>query len=337
MPRTPDKNNIPVSDEIVESMRIVGAPLFAIEDMLLIDNRLLNCIGLYFTYIIFFQKYNRTPTIEELTKLGCGSAPKLAAIRKELIEHGYLESVVIRKEGRIVAKRTKITSPRLKNLNIRKPTDNMFINKHIYTPILEEEKLGICSSCKYKKIKELDPSKKLSKSKSFPREDDFNLIWHQHPRKVNKVDAKKAWKSKPVQDALPAIKDLLTAHTLDKEKNAWESGDPSFIPHLSTWFRGHRWLNHMNDPKTSTNILIKIKEIYGFSNADIIEEMINEMETVYPEADLRKMTGNAKAFVKWLNKGKEAGIPSATKKSSLKDILPPNGLYWKLYRKEKSE
>ena len=62
----------------------------------------------------------------------------------------------------------------------------------------------------------------------------FNeIFWPNYPRKVNKVQALKAWMQlKPTEKIIQAIlKDLPRFRTRDKE----------YIPHASTYLRNRRW------------------------------------------------------------------------------------------------
>lgn len=74
--------------------------------------------------------------------------------------------------------------------------------------------------------------------KKHSGEPEFDQFWLAYPRKVKKPEALKAWKA-TAKDRPPL------AELLDHLSNrAWPS-DPKFIPHPSTFLRGHQWADDL--------------------------------------------------------------------------------------------
>lgn len=67
----------------------------------------------------------------------------------------------------------------------------------------------------------------------------FDQFWLAYPRKVGKLDAKRAW------DALggdrPGIEALLESIAKAKRSSQWSRDGGRFIPHPATWLRQGRW------------------------------------------------------------------------------------------------
>lgn len=79
---------------------------------------------------------------------------------------------------------------------------------------------------------------KKIKRPSLVVDDLFEQFWLAYPRKVKKPEALKAWRS-TAKDRPPL------AELLDHLSNrAWPS-DPKFIPHPSTFLRGHQWADDL--------------------------------------------------------------------------------------------
>ncbi len=63
----------------------------------------------------------------------------------------------------------------------------------------------------------------------------FEDFWTLYPRKVAKLDAKKAW-ARVAADHHVFILTALVAW-----RQVWRDKDPNYLPHASTWLNGERW------------------------------------------------------------------------------------------------
>lgn len=82
------------------------------------------------------------------------------------------------------------------------------------------------------------PKGHKSSSKELPK--DFETFWTAYPKKVNKLDAVKAWKT--VDAPIDVIINALDAQ---KKTPQWTKDDGQFIPYPATWLRGRRWENEV--------------------------------------------------------------------------------------------
>jgi hypothetical protein len=69
----------------------------------------------------------------------------------------------------------------------------------------------------------------------------FDQFWNVYPRKQNKPDAKKAWRR--TINARPELSTVISAVLDQCKSEQWMQG---FIPHASTWLRGHGWNDKMS-------------------------------------------------------------------------------------------
>lgn len=63
----------------------------------------------------------------------------------------------------------------------------------------------------------------------------FDALWLLYPKKVARLDAKKAWDRLNVADRLAAVIGLVAW------RQVWLRGEMQFAPHCATWLNGHRW------------------------------------------------------------------------------------------------
>lgn len=71
-------------------------------------------------------------------------------------------------------------------------------------------------------------------------ETPFEIFWSLYPRKVGKRTAEAAFNAAVNRGNSPeAIVDGLRGQTF--------AADPQFIPHPTTWLRGDRWLDEVDD------------------------------------------------------------------------------------------
>lgn len=82
------------------------------------------------------------------------------------------------------------------------------------------------------KIEIIDPKKEQDELEAM-----FEDFWREYPRKVNKVNAFKAFKK--VCRNREMLATLLAALSQHRKTEQWKT--PTLIPHASTWLNGHRW------------------------------------------------------------------------------------------------
>ena len=72
---------------------------------------------------------------------------------------------------------------------------------------------------------------------------DFDLFWESYPKKLNKADAIKAWKS--VKADLQTILDALQ---WQKDLPDWKKESGQFVPYPASYLRGRRWEDEKPQP-----------------------------------------------------------------------------------------
>ena len=75
--------------------------------------------------------------------------------------------------------------------------------------------------------------------------DHFKEFWNQYPRKVNKVNAEKAYLKATQKFTHQEILHGLMKYTFNPDRQ--------MIPHASTWLKGERWNDEPTDYATRTN------------------------------------------------------------------------------------
>lgn len=90
------------------------------------------------------------------------------------------------------------------------------------------------------------PPKKPARKDAKSPVDGFDEWWKQYPKKVGKLDAKKAYRAAIKQGATPQdLLDGLQRHTANwKAKNT----EPKYIPHPASWLRKGRWEDEFTTP-----------------------------------------------------------------------------------------
>jgi hypothetical protein len=73
--------------------------------------------------------------------------------------------------------------------------------------------------------------------------DDFNIFWEVYPKKLNKSDAIKAWKSVNVD-----LQTILDALQWQKELPDWKKENGQFVPYPASYLRGRRWEDEKPQP-----------------------------------------------------------------------------------------
>jgi hypothetical protein len=101
-----------------------------------------------------------------------------------------------------------------------------------------------CNDAERPKRKKKKESKTEPKNLSSPDGDGtFDRFWNAYPRKVGKVDARKAWDKANLDATL--VDTILLAIEAQKDGGDWREGDGKYIPHPASWIRGGRWLDEV--------------------------------------------------------------------------------------------
>jgi hypothetical protein len=202
-------------------MKGVFLPNEIMNQLLQIPDHTWNAIALYVIYATFIQTENRIPSIEEIRKnIPGGGEHRISVARKALTENGFLKTQTIRRDdGTFVTKQTVLTSPEYGFPRQGEPYGKLLLRNNITS----------------------QQPKSAAGVREIPRSGDFERLWKQHPRKVNKVEARKAWKQQDEAKVLPPIGSLLAAHLRAIEEENWSDDRMQFIPHLSSWLRAQRW------------------------------------------------------------------------------------------------
>lgn len=326
MPRT-DKTPV-VSErdlthtiEVDPSIDFFGLSLAQAHYILSEAERPADALLLYMTYKMLYQEHKRVPSIPTLSKTLKWGKEKLTSVRNALKELGLIEDIKIKEDGtgRFIATRTRLRDTGFPAPG-KTPSNTL---KSINTPDSDKTSSGcVCKDCSCS-------TKEKKPPKSFPREQDFNSLWSINMHKTNKEDAKKAWKSQPVQKHLPSKDELIEAYEADAEKKGWATADQKHIPYLSTWLRGKCWRNHTGEPASTDggiHIMQQLKKIDGIEDARQLKaEILDEFPSRAPKKLIRK-------YVKWLV-GSDS--PPATDKDSIKDVLvrsrKPESKYWNAF------
>jgi putative uncharacterized protein 15 len=124
--------------------------------------------------------------------------------------------------------------------------DNLDADAAAYTSVTEppvEEKEGDMLP-----INTAPPKKPARKDTDKPA-DGFDEWWKQYPKKVSKLDAKKAYRAVIKQGATP--QDLLDG--LQRHNANWKANntEPQYIPHPASWLRKGRWEDELSTPASN--------------------------------------------------------------------------------------
>lgn len=78
-------------------------------------------------------------------------------------------------------------------------------------------------------------------------------FWPEYPKKKNKLDARKAWKSlNPDRELQATILDAVRRQKLTRD---WQKDGGQFIPHPATWLNGRRWEDEIDAPRPASTTL----------------------------------------------------------------------------------
>jgi len=86
---------------------------------------------------------------------------------------------------------------------------------------------------------EPEPVKKKTWSSTPMTDCAFDAFWHQYPRKVAKVIARKAWQK--LNPDSPTTESLMAALAVACRSRQWQRDGGEFVPHPATWLNQRRW------------------------------------------------------------------------------------------------
>jgi len=92
-------------------------------------------------------------------------------------------------------------------------------------------------------VSSLEPQVSIGKVSQDYNNVDFDLFWEAYPKKLNKADAVKAWKS--VKADLQTILDALQ---WQKDLPDWKKESGQFVPYPASYLRGRRWEDEKPQP-----------------------------------------------------------------------------------------
>lgn len=81
------------------------------------------------------------------------------------------------------------------------------------------------------------------KKKEYPPDPNFDKFWEVYPKKVAKMDARKAWEELSPDDDL--VQKIISAVKRQRDWPQWR--DKQYIPYPATWLRGRRWEDTLDD------------------------------------------------------------------------------------------
>ena len=73
-------------------------------------------------------------------------------------------------------------------------------------------------------------------------QDEFDIFYKAYPKKKNKGDAEKAWKS-----VKPDLNKILAALEWQKQSDSWKKSNGQFIPYPGTYLRAKAWEDEQSD------------------------------------------------------------------------------------------
>lgn len=172
-----------------------------------------------------------------------GSASVRTAI-ESLIECGKLQL----EEGRLTQKRAKSEVKTERNQRETREKLASFAGKRSAESRARSNEINdlVQPDVQPDKIREDKRIKRVTKV-TPKREDDplFDMAWSEYPRKVGKGQARKAWNA-----AIKKEDPVKIIEALEKHSMAWDGKSPEFIPHLSTWLNGERWLDDLDESES---------------------------------------------------------------------------------------
>lgn len=169
-----------------------------------------------------------------------GSSAVRTAI-ESLIECGKLQL----EEGRLTQKRAKTEVKTERNQRETREKLASFAGKHSAKSRARSNEINdlVERDVEPNKIREDKRIKRVTKVTPKSEDDPlFDMAWSEYPRKVGKGQARKAWNT-----AIKKEDPVKILEALEKHSMSWDGKSPEYIPHLSTWLNGERWLDDLDE------------------------------------------------------------------------------------------
>jgi uncharacterized protein YdaU (DUF1376 family) len=175
-----------------------------------------------------------------------GSSAVRTAI-ESLIECGKLQL----EEGRLTQKRAKTEVKTERNQRETREKLASFAGKHSAKSRARSNEINdlVERDVEPNKIREDKRIKRVTKVTPKSEDDPlFDMAWSEYPRKVGKGQARKAWNAAIKKEDPVKILEALEKHSMN-----WDGKSPEYIPHLSTWLNGERWLDDLDEAEDFWN------------------------------------------------------------------------------------
>ncbi len=101
---------------------------------------------------------------------------------------------------------------------------------------------------------------KVSVGGVFPFAHDFLKAWEAYPKKEGKGLARMAFVKLHQEKLLPPLETLLKAIEHFTASDVWQKENGRFIPQMSNWLRGERWLDELSLHEKQAQIVIEEQE-----------------------------------------------------------------------------
>lgn len=115
-------------------------------------------------------------------------------------------------------------------------------------------------------VREVDGEGDVGASAPAP-DPGFEDFWHHWPKKINKVDAEKAF-AKAVTKKRHNPAAIVAGCVAYAERCRLVRQDPNFIPNPSTWLNGERWLNNLDEAMPLPSARSPAPSYQGFQDHD---------------------------------------------------------------------
>lgn len=88
----------------------------------------------------------------------------------------------------------------------------------------------------------------MSDFEQYIKESAFEKFWKAYPKKVGKLDCKRAFER--MKRDMPPIAELVAIVEKHKNQPQWRKDGGAFIPYPATWVRQGRWLDEIEALET---------------------------------------------------------------------------------------
>lgn len=123
---------------------------------------------------------------------------------------------------------------------------------------LNSTQLNSTNQPSVRKIPEISGNAKAQRDKSFSEDNkQFNQFWLAYPKKVSKVDAKKAFKRIKPSDAL--LNKMITALEQQSKTEQWLKERKRYVPNPATWLNQERWEDEIETTETTAEQVARME------------------------------------------------------------------------------